>query len=163
MRYILFYIAFIIFGLVLFNNVLAVVLTEHIVNEVKVEEVVVEKPVEVALKAPIKPVVQRKDPTPSQAQLILQKSAEYGVDPVVMIDVIRCESGFIEDVQSRLYYKTGGREQSYGLVQIHLPHHPTVTYEQAIDPEFAIDFLARHLSEGKGYLWTCHRNLLASR
>ena len=45
---------------------------------------------------------------------------------------------------------------SFGLVQINSCWHPNVSYEQATDPEFAIDFLARNLADKKCYLWsTC--------
>lgn len=55
--------------------------------------------------------------------------------------------------QSKIYYK-GVRENSWGLAQIHLPSHPSVTKEQAQDPEFSIEFMARHLSKGKD-IWNC--------
>lgn len=56
-------------------------------------------------------------------------------------------------------YKVGDREQSYGLAQIHLPAHPHITKEQAIDPEFAVEFLAKNLANGKAGMWTCARQL----
>lgn len=85
-----------------------------------------------------------------------------------MLAVIDCESQFVYDTQSRhVYtpsnvpkgYDVGDREQSFGLVQIHLPAHPTITKEQAYDPEFSVDFLARHLKNGDGNMWTCYRTL----
>jgi hypothetical protein len=35
-------------------------------------------------------------------------------------------------------------EESYGLSQIHVPSHPHITPEQALDPYFALDFLVTH-------------------
>lgn len=69
-----------------------------------------------------------------------------------MTKIINCES-------SRNPNAVGDRGNSFGLVQIHLPSHPSITKEQALDEEYAIDFLAKNLSEGKGYLWTCYRML----
>lgn len=82
----------------------------------------------------------------------------YGVSADQMKNVIACESSWNTTIQS-LHTNSGGREQSFGLVQIHLPSHPSVTYEQAIDPVFAIEFMARAYSEGKQWQWTCHRKL----
>jgi len=79
---------------------------------------------------------------------------EYGVSAKVMVEIILCESNFDADVQSRIINQEGERERSYGLVQINTDYHD-VTREQAIDPEFAIEFLAEKLSKGKGYLWSC--------
>ena len=57
----------------------------------------------------------------------------------------------------------GQREQSFGLVQIHLPAHRTITKEQALDPEFAIDFLAKNLAQGRGTMWSCYKMHVAMR
>lgn len=72
------------------------------------------------------------------------KAAEYNVPADAMWDTIMCESGASTTIQSYYVRKDGTREQSYGLAQIHLPDHPNVTYEQAIDPEFAIEFMAKN-------------------
>ena len=91
-------------------------------------------------------------------ELIRAKSVEYAVDPKLMMDIVRCESGndmSSTTIQSR-HYKNGVREKSYGLVQINLPHNPDITYEQAIDPVFAIDFLAHQLAHNRAYLWSCY-------
>src|SRR3990167_7577001 len=90
----------------------------------------------------------------------------YNVSEATMMRIVECESNFIEDAQSTHTYKRdrpelgvkkGEREKSYGLVQVHLPSHPNITYEQAIDPDFSLNFLALNLSEGRGYLWTCFK------
>ena len=84
-----------------------------------------------------------------------------------MAAIIGCESGFVSDIQSNhrytaenvpVGYQVGDREQSWGLVQIHIPVHD-VTIEQAIDPEFAIDFMAKNMSEGRTSWWTCAKQL----
>jgi soluble lytic murein transglycosylase-like protein len=88
------------------------------------------------------------------AQTIPEKIAYYAakwdVDPLVMYRVVHCES--------RLNPKAiGDGGKSRGLVQIHAPSHPYVTKAQAFDPDFALNFLGKNLSAGKGKMWTCWR------
>ena len=99
----------------------------------------------------------------------MRKAAkEYGVSAYVMESIISCESGWNPSIQSRHTYsatnvprgyKVGDREQSFGLVQIHAPAHPHVSREQATDPEFAIDFLARNIAVGRASMWSCYNQL----
>jgi hypothetical protein len=84
--------------------------------------------------------------------LVEQTAEEYGVSASVMKAVIECESQW--NITA-----LGDNGESRGLVQIHRPSWPDITDAEAYTPEFAIDFLARKLSEGKGRLWTCYRNL----
>jgi hypothetical protein len=42
--------------------------------------------------------------------------------------------------------KSNLAEESYGLVQIHLPSHPTITKEQALDPLFSIKWMSDNWS-----------------
>jgi hypothetical protein len=88
----------------------------------------------------------------------------YDVSQETLFRVIKCENQELNPTQqSRLKYKEGNRwkkpagsyEQSYGLAQIHLPDHPEVSYSQAIDPSFSIDFMAKNISQGHGEMWTC--------
>lgn len=76
-----------------------------------------------------------------------------------MHHIVKCESNYRPDVQS--FHpdpnSPNGREESYGLVQIHLPSHPSVSLEQATDIEFALDFLASNVKNGKQRMWTCGR------
>lgn len=83
-------------------------------------------------------------------QLIDEKSAEYNVSASLMRKIIHCESSGNPNA-------VGDGGYSFGLVQIHSPSWPDITQEQAVDPEFAINFLAKKLSEDKGHLWTCYR------
>ena len=83
-------------------------------------------------------------------QLITFYSLKYNVKESVMRKVISCESSYkIKAV--------GDNGKSFGLVQIHQPSHPYITQEQAFDPHFALDFLAKNLAKGKGNMWTCYR------
>lgn len=71
------------------------------------------------------------------------------------------------DAQSRLTYnsgqiarnpswgKVGDRERSFGPVQIHEPAWPSISREEAVDPYFALDFLAENVARGRSSMWTC--------
>lgn len=108
------------------------------------------------------PIELPKQLTPRE--IVHVKAIEYGVPAPLLEKIITCESQWQPTVQSRHIYQftdakrgiyKGQRERSFGLVQISLPHNPTITYAQATEPEFAIDFLAKKVSEGKGCLWSC--------
>lgn len=90
-------------------------------------------------------------------EVIDEKAKEYGVKASVMKATIACESQGSTTVQS-YYHSNGKRELSFGLSQIHLPDHPNITKEQAQDPMFAIEFMAKEMSEGRAWKWTCWRN-----
>jgi len=92
-------------------------------------------------------------------QEIETRAAEYGVSAPVMKKVIECESTGSTTIQSYHRRPDGSREQSYGLAQIFLPAHPEVTKEQAIDPAFAIRFMAEEFSKGNAWKWTCWKRL----
>lgn len=81
-----------------------------------------------------------------------QMASQYEVSARTMKKVINCESRFNKNA-------IGDGGYSFGLSQIFLPAHPNVTKEQALDPKFAIEFMAEKFSQGKARLWTCYRNL----
>jgi len=89
--------------------------------------------------------------------LISHYGALYGVSTNLMDKIISCETAgtYNPKIQSG-HYKNGIREDSWGLAQIHLPAHPTITKEMAKDPNFAIDFLAKNLANNKQEMWTCY-------
>ena len=92
--------------------------------------------------------------TPERINEEVEKQAEkYGKSAAYMKKIIHCESMGSTTVQS-YHVQNGVREDSWGLVQIHLPSHPTVTKEQALDPEFAIEFLAKNLGKVR---WSCEK------
>jgi len=71
-----------------------------------------------------------------------------------IIATIDCENkGWDPKLQSYIV-KDGVREDSWGLSQIHLPSHPTITKQQAQDADFAINFMAEHL--GRDVKWSCY-------
>ncbi len=89
--------------------------------------------------------------------LIRERSDFYKVSYEEMYSTIRCESHF-RNIQSGIY-KNGIREDSWGIVQIHLPSHPNITKDQALDISFAVDFMAQEFSKGNQWKWSCY-NLL---
>ncbi|MFA7290121.1 MAG: hypothetical protein WC055_14690 [Melioribacteraceae bacterium] len=84
---------------------------------------------------------------------------KYHVSASVMHAVVKCESEYQIDVQSKHIRPDGTREKSFGLSQIYLPSHPDVSYEEAIDPDFALEFMAEKFSKGKQGLWSCYKDL----
>ncbi len=51
----------------------------------------------------------------------------------------------------------GDYGESFGCAQIHLIDHPDISYAQAMDPAFSIDYLGKQISLGKGRMWTGYR------
>lgn len=60
---------------------------------------------------------------------------------------IECESRFNASA-------IGDHGNSYGIVQIHLPSH-SVTKEQALNPFFALNWMANQWSIGNKKIWSC--------
>lgn len=99
--------------------------------------------------------------TPERIEEEIKEQAErYGRDDAYMAAVIDCESMGSTTIQSFHRYDftdakrgiyEGERERSFGLAQIHLPDHPSVTEEEAKDPAFAINFMAKKLGKVKWY------------
>lgn len=97
-------------------------------------------------QVPISPQVKTID------ELIEEKAKLYQVSSTVMHAVIKCESTYNPNA-------VGDGGHSRGLVQIYDDFHPTITHEQAFDPEFAVTFLAKNLAQGNGHLWSCYKIL----
>lgn len=92
-------------------------------------------------------------------------SNQYGVSFEEMHETIYCESKY-QNVQSNVFYSTdypvwgvkeGDQELSFGACQIHLPSHPNITKEQAEDPKFCIEFMAKEFAKGNAWKWACHK------
>lgn len=71
-------------------------------------------------------------------------SKMYGVSQYQVYRTIQCESGF-RNIQSGII-KNGVREDSWGLAQINLHYHPSVSRLQALDQDFAIEWMAKHFN-----------------
>ena len=107
-----------------------------------------------------------------------EKAMEFGVSKEKMIQVIKCEAPWttvdgvksysLSNTQSKHRYNegqiqrnpswgaVGDYERSFGPVQIHEPAHPNITREEAVDPDFAIGYLASEMSAGRGKKWSCY-------
>jgi len=74
-----------------------------------------------------------------------------GTKAYEMERTIWCESKYYNSQSSVV--KNGVREDSWGIAQIHLPSHPTVSKEQTLDPEFAIKFMSDNFYKVRWYGW----------
>lgn len=82
-----------------------------------------------------------------------ERADYYKVSRSVVRAVIACESTWDR-------YAVGDGGHSHGLVQIFMPvWEDEVTIEQAQNPYWAIDFLAKQISLGNGDLWTCYKKI----
>ena len=73
------------------------------------------------------------------------------IDPVVFITTMECESNLYTGA-------VGDSGTSFGVYQIHLPAHPSVTIECATDLYCATDY-AIPLWKSRPEAWTCYRNI----
>ncbi len=101
---------------------------------------------------PIAPIIVKADTSTTKGikQRIHYYAELYGVSEITLLNVTHCESNFNPNAIG-----DGGR--SFGLAQIHLPAHPQISKEEALDPEFAIEFMAKNIKTGNGNMWTCWR------
>lgn len=85
-------------------------------------------------------------------EVIEQMIAEVatGTKSYQMLRTIYCESGY-KNIQSLVINKQGEQEDSWGISQIHLPSHPTVSRYQATDPKFSIKFMSDNWEKVKWY------------
>jgi len=120
----------------------------------------IQKPLEVV--ALDLPEVQQQTNRYYVEQLVDFYSEKYGVNADKMMQTIRNENDtFDTNRQSELKYKKGNRwkfpagtqEKSYGLAMIHLPDHPHITKEQATNPHFAVEFMAKEFAKGNQSKW----------
>jgi len=112
---------------------------------------------------PLLPPVQEIAPIVATSTVLAKidaVSAKYGVSRDMVYKIVVCETAgtFDPTIQSQII-KNGIQEDSWGLAQIHLPDHPDISKQQAIDPDFALDYLASKLSEHKGFLWSCYKQM----
>lgn len=72
----------------------------------------------------------------------------YNVSYQDMYKVAKCESSLSP-------VAVGDKNSSFGISQIHLPSHPEISKEQAINPDFAVEFMAKEFAKGNQKIWTC--------
>lgn len=113
--------------------------------------------------APVQKVAKVDSPETFTRELVAEYAIAYGVKPHSMIETIRCETGNTFDplIQSFVPSPHGpnGREDSWGLSQIHLPSHPDITRAQAQDPRFAVEFMAQEFAKDNAWKWACWKLL----
>lgn len=81
--------------------------------------------------------------TKNRVRYLYRKAEEAGINPENLVRTIYCECMWYS-IQSGATYPDGTQEQSFGLAQIHLPSHPNITREQALNAYFAIDWMIEH-------------------
>ncbi len=75
----------------------------------------------------------------------IAESIASGVDQNKVVNVISGESGFIP---TKVHYNDGKKGcDSVGLVQIRNCDHKEVSYEQATNPIFAVNFLIKNIDK----------------
>ena len=133
-----------------------------IIGSVLVASSTISSNLEYVSSSPIlpEPVSQIKINTNSIQEKIVLYSLKNGVKYSDIYATVQCETAgtFDPTIQSRITGKNG-REQSFGLAQIHLPSHPDITREQATDPDFALDWMTSEWSKGRSWQWSCARKL----
>lgn len=99
-------------------------------------------------------------PTKEQINQIEKYAKIFNVNPAKVYGTIGCESSFTPR-QSLIKSKKGvnGYEDSWGIAQIHLPAHPEISREEAMNDEYAIGWMIREFSRGNERIWSCYRQL----
>ena len=105
---------------------------------------IVPTPVEKAIKE----IPHESKITTDVIAYLYKRADEAGLDGDKIAHTIYCESMFYS-IQSGIV-KNGVQEPSYGIAQIHIPSHPDVTVEEAMNPYFAVDFIINHWADDAG-------------
>jgi len=93
--------------------------------------------------------------------MLAQKAVENDLSPHYLIKLAECESGASSTIQS-FARQPYGREQSFGIFQIHVKAHTDVTVEQAKDPEFNTNWAINRIKKGYAPKDWVHCNRVAS-
>ena len=100
------------------------------------------------------PVIVKEEPL-SNKDLLWKIGKEKGLSQQTLIQierVINCESSWN-------FLAEGDQGRSFGLVQIFLPANQGITKEQALDPNFALNFITDEFLQGHQKRWSCFRIL----
>lgn len=98
---------------------------------------------------PPTPVLETKEELVAFAT---QEAVAGHVDAQEVLSIIQCESQWNT-------HAIGDHGHSFGLSQIHLPSHASISQEQAENPRFAVNFLVENIASGNAHMWTCARLL----
>lgn len=95
-------------------------------------------------------------PLPASSIRYLEQfyAIEYGLPAQEIEDIVSCESGGNQFAKGDY---TNGIPTSFGLVQLHNLKDKGLEQWQAYSPLFSLDYLAYHLSIGKGSMWSCYK------
>jgi len=85
-------------------------------------------------------------------ELVTHYASQYQVSAPKMLATMNCESSLNPKA-------IGDHGTSFGISQIHLPAHLDITKEQAQDPVFASEFMAKEFSKKHQGIWSCYRKL----
>lgn len=85
-------------------------------------------------------------------EYIYYLSAKEQINVSKVLAIARCESKINKDA-------IGDNGKSFGVFQIHLPSHPTITKEQALNPWFNISWSIDRMKEGKWKMWSCYKTV----
>ena len=97
-------------------------------------------------------------------KIILDVSKTHSVDPALVAAILFNESGFNENIPDNINYnKETGQIDSRdrGISQINDKWHPEITNDQARDPNFAINFLAKKLTGDINYFGNLEKGTTA--
>lgn len=99
------------------------------------------------------PVVIQQDNKKEKTieELIYDAAVRYNIDHDRFLATAKCESSLRPTV-------IGDDGNSIGLFQIHLPSHPDVLMENALNPEWAIDWAAKKFKVDPT-IWVCYNKL----
>lgn len=99
------------------------------------------------------PEVQNASPCDESVhKCVSYYSEKYDVPESILSSIIMCESSY-----NTMAHNNSPVEDSWGLSQINLKAHTDITKEQATDPEFAIEFMAKNFDKAPQMWVTCYR------
>lgn len=84
--------------------------------------------------------------------LIHAAAVKHKVDPSLIAAILFNESGFKPNAYNENVNESGIKSRDRGIAQINDLAHPDITDEQANDPNFAIDFMARKIASDIGFM-----------
>ena len=87
----------------------------------------------------------------SLAQVIVETARFHGIDETRFLATAKCESSLNPKA-------IGDDGSSIGIFQIHLPSHPSVTREMALDAYWAIKWAAEKFKADPS-IWVCYTKL----
>ena len=96
-------------------------------------------------------IIQQDKKIKTVEELIANAADRHGIDRVRFLATAKCESSLRPSV-------IGDDGNSIGLFQIHLPSHPDVLTENALNPEWAVEWAAKKFKIDPT-IWVCYNKL----